>query len=49
MSGEKDLNTLLRSMSPVQMEGEFVFCTFDTARYGDHANLNPVVSVQEAE
>ena len=31
------------------MEGEFVFCTFKDARYGDHANLSPLAAIQESE
>jgi len=31
------------------MKGEFVFCCFKDAEYGDHKNLNPVASIQEKE
>ncbi|MCR8561302.1 ACT domain-containing protein [Mucilaginibacter sp. BJC16-A38] len=30
MSGETDINTLLRSMTPKLNEGDYVFCTIDT-------------------
>ncbi len=49
MSGERDLQTLLASMSPVLLDGEFVFCTFADACYGDHANLQPIASIMESE
>ncbi|GAB4250646.1 ACT domain-containing protein [Deferrisoma sp.] len=49
MSGEKDLGKLLGSLAPVLRDGEYVFCTFPGARYGDYADLEPVASVLEAE
>lgn len=49
MSGERDLKTLLASMSPMLLDGEFVFCTFADACYGDHASLRPIASVMESE
>jgi hypothetical protein len=49
MAGERDLRKLIASMSPVLMEGEYVFCTFEDARYGDYAELEPIVSVIEPE
>ena len=49
MTGVKNLTKLLRTMSPVLCDGEFVFCTFEHARYGDHAELRPVVVVKESE
>ena len=49
MSGEKDLEKLLKSMSPGIMDGEFVFCTFADAHYGDYRELEPVAAVAEAE
>ena len=49
MSGEKDLDKLLASMSPELMEGEYVFCTFPTAQYGDHRDLEPLASLMESE
>jgi hypothetical protein len=42
MVGETDLAKLLASISPRLMDGEFVFCTFANARYGDHAELEPI-------
>ena len=49
MSGETDLGKLLATMSPVLMDGEFVFYSFEKAGYGDHANLNPIAAFQESE
>lgn len=49
MAGETDLAKLLASISPTLMDGEFVFCTFANARYGDHAELEPIGAFREAE
>ncbi|HLK30172.1 MAG TPA: ACT domain-containing protein [Puia sp.] len=47
MSGEKDLDKLLRTMKPIHNEGEFVFCTVQ-----DLLHINPddiVMLFKEAE
>ena len=49
MTGEKNLQKLLASMSPQLLPGEYVFITFKAARYGDHAELQPIVAAQEPE
>ncbi len=49
MNGETDLDRLLASLSPVLVDGEFVYCTFATAQYGDHAHLQPVAAIGEPE
>ncbi|PID44369.1 MAG: transporter [Proteobacteria bacterium] len=49
MTGEKDLQTILRFISPCLMEGEYVFCTFPGARYGDYSELNPIAAIAESE
>ncbi len=49
MAGEKDLEKLLGSMSPVLVDGEFVFCTLKNSRYGDYADTRPIASFEEAE
>ena len=36
-------------MSPRLVAGEFVFCTFENAYYGDHSNLQPIASFAESE
>ena len=49
MSGEKDLGKLLLAMSPELIPGEFVFCSFANARYGDHSDLEPIAAFTESE
>lgn len=49
MAGETDLQTLLASLSPRLNTGEYIFASFANAAYGDHAALNPVASMAEAE
>lgn len=49
MNGERDLETLLRSMSPKLSEGEFVFVSFRGSHYGEHAELAPIAAVDERE
>jgi uncharacterized protein len=48
MSGERDLDTLLRSMKPEMQEGIFVFCTLPEGREIS-ANLKPVHIFHERE
>lgn len=36
-------------MSPVLIAGEFVFCSFENAQYGDHVQLEPIGSFLEKE
>ncbi|MFV8572438.1 ACT domain-containing protein [Marinobacter sp. SBS5] len=49
MTGEKNLEKLLKSMSPELMDGEYVFCTFQDARYGDYSDLEPIASISESQ
>jgi len=49
MNAEKNLDKLLRDMSPELLPGEFIFCSFENSRYGDHANLQPVACFIEDE
>lgn len=49
MTGETKLKKLLATMSPTLIDGEFVFLTFKNARYGDHANLQPIAAFKETE
>ena len=49
MTGEKDLETLLRYMSPKLIEGEYVFCTIKGASYGDFSDTCPIASFAEPE
>lgn len=49
MNGELSLAKLLKSMSPELMPGEYVFFSFPDARYGDHADLDPIAAISESE
>ena len=49
MSGEIDLNTLVANLSPSLAPDDYVFCTFEHARYGDFAEASPIAAVMEAE
>ena len=49
MTGERDLYKLLASMSPILMDGEYVFCSFQNAQYGDRPELEPFASCIEPE
>ena len=49
MAGETDLASLLSSMAPELVEGEFVFCTIENACYADFAQLSPLASFRESE
>lgn len=49
MTGETNLATLLSSLSPQLMTGEFVFCTLENACYADYARLSPLASFRENE
>lgn len=49
MTGERNLEKLLKSMSPELINGEYVFCTFQNARYGDCGDLEPIASFSESE
>jgi hypothetical protein len=49
VTGEKELKKLLAHISPELLDGEYVFCTFRGARYGDYLDLEPVAAVSESE
>ena len=49
MTGEKNLDKLLSAMSPALIAGEFVFCSFEKACYGDHSELDPIAAFTESE
>jgi hypothetical protein len=49
MVGETDLSKMLASLAPHLMEGDFVFCSIQDAKYGDFAELLPIASILEAE
>jgi len=47
--GETQLSVLLSTMQPVLDSTRYVFITLPKAQYGDHADWQPVASVQESE
>ena len=49
MQGETNLNKLLATLSPELIAGDFVFCSFDNAQYGDYSDLAPIAAVTESE
>jgi len=49
MVGETDLSKMLASLAPNLMDGDFVFCTIQDAKYGDFTELLPIASFLEAE
>ncbi len=49
MAGETNLEELLSSMSPMLLDDDYVFCSFENARYGDHKELEPLAAFSEAE
>lgn len=49
MSGEANLATLLASMAPTLTVGEYVFCSFANAQYGDYPELEPLACCMEPE
>ena len=49
MSGETNLEKLLASMSPTLNDGEYVFCCFEHACYGDHSEMEPIAAFSEGE
>ena len=49
MRGEIDLQKLVTSISPILIDGEYVFCTFPKAKYGDYLDLEPIAMIRELE
>jgi len=49
VTGETDLATMLSTLSPKLIDGDYVFCTFPDAAYGDHLELEPIASIHERE
>jgi hypothetical protein len=39
MVGERDLGKIVTSLSPHLIDGDFVFCSIQDAKYGDFAEL----------
>jgi hypothetical protein len=49
VTGETDIEKLLVSMSPLLMDGEYVFYSFPHAQYGERSELEPFASCLEPE
>lgn len=49
MAGETDLEELLSSLTPALLDGEYVFCSFKNAQYGDYKELEPLAAFTETE
>ena len=49
MSQRKDLLQILETLSPEMRDEDYVFCTFENAKYGNYVPLNPIASFQEKE
>ncbi len=49
MTGENDLEKLLAHMTPELMDGEYIFCSFQDAQYGDYSDLEPLAAIIESE
>ncbi|SMP60922.1 hypothetical protein SAMN06265222_10719 [Neorhodopirellula lusitana] len=49
MNAITDLSTLLATLNPSLVDGEFVFITRADGRYGDGAGLNPIAAFMEEE
>jgi hypothetical protein len=49
MTGETDLSKMLASLAPKLQDEEYIFCTMEDGRYGDHPELEPIASFMEAE
>ena len=47
MSGEKNLQKLLLTMEPRLRDEDYVFVSFENAKYGDFAYLEPIAMFQE--
>lgn len=49
MTGERNLQALLKNMKPVLLEQDYVFVSFPQGTYADGAHLQPVGMFAEAE
>jgi hypothetical protein len=49
LAGESNLGKLMISLSPCLMDGDFVFCSIEGAKYGDFSELFPIASFCEDE
>ena len=49
MTGERNLEKLLLSISPRLLDTEYVFCSFEDGHYGDYPDLEPIAAFSESE
>lgn len=49
MTGETNLDLLLKGMTPTLMEGEFIFTTIPNGKYGQYIHFHPLASFVEDE
>ncbi len=49
MTGEKNLEKLLKNLSPETRDGDYVFCTIEGASYGECSSAEPIASFLEEE
>lgn len=49
MSGEKNLDKLLKNMTPKLIEGEYIFTTIPSGKYGQYIHFHPLASFMEEE
>jgi hypothetical protein len=49
MPGETDLKKILKSLAPIVLDDNYVFCTVAGAAYGDYVEAKPIASFSERE
>lgn len=49
MAGEKNLDKLLKGMTPSLMDQEFIFTTIPSGKYGQYVHFHPLASFMEEE
>ena len=49
MAGETNLEKLLATLLPRLLDDEYVFCSMENARYGEHKELEPLATFAESE
>ncbi len=47
--GENRLSVILQTLEPSLRHGDYVFCTFPAANYGDYSEMEPIASCWERE
>lgn len=49
MAGETNLEKLLKNMTPKLIDGEFIFTTIPSGKYGQYIHFHPLASFMEEE